>query len=227
MRKEIKFGIIGAIVIIVGVSAFYLASPLFISTEIDEPLPEGAEVPSSSSSSAPSNQFQEFVAMSEEERIEAGSQMSQQERNQIMLDFARINTSIDESMEQINQSPSADQQASQTGNETSDLLLTGSFVGVGDGIHDAQGIAKVIPIEDGGNVLRLEDLVVTNGPDLYVYLSTDKSASNFIDVGRLKANIGNQNYEVPEGTDFAKYDTVLIWCKAFSVLFGSADLRAR
>jgi hypothetical protein len=223
MRKEIKFGIIGAIVIIIGVSAFYLASPLFISTEIDEPLPEGAEVPSSP---PPSNQLQEFMAMSEEERIEAGSQMSQQERNQIMLDFARINTSIDESMEQINQSPSADQQASQTENETSDLLLTGSFVGVGDGMHDAQGIAKVIPVEGGGNVLRLEDLVVTNGPDLYVYLSTDTSASDFIDVGRLKANIGNQNYEVPEGTDFAKYDTVLIWCKAFSVLFGSADLRA-
>jgi hypothetical protein len=66
MRKGIKFGIIGAIVIIIGVSAFYLASPLFISTEIDEPLPEGAEVPAVS---LPLNQFQEFMAMSEEERI--------------------------------------------------------------------------------------------------------------------------------------------------------------
>ena len=226
MRKEIKFGIISAIVIIVGISAFYLASPLFISTEIDEPLPEGAEVPSAPSAAAPSNQFQEFVTMSKEERIEAGNQMNELEKNRIMLDFARINTSIDESMEQINKSLS-DQQASQTGNETSDLLLTDSFIGVGDGIHDAQGIAKVIPIEGGSNVLRLEDLVVTNGRDLYVYLSTDNSASDFIDVGRLKANIGNQNYEVPEGTDLTKYDTVLIWCKAFSVLFGSADLRAQ
>jgi hypothetical protein len=163
MRKGIKFGIIGAIVIIIGVSAFYLVSPLFISTEIDEPLPEGAEVPASPQ---PSNQFQEFMAMSEEERIEAGNQMDEQEKNRIMLEFARINTSIDESMAQINQSLT-DQQTSLTGNETSDLLLTGSFVGAGDGIHDAQGIAKVIPIEDGGNVLRLEDLEVTNGPDLY------------------------------------------------------------
>jgi hypothetical protein len=129
-------------------------------------------------------------------------------------------------MAQINQSL-LEQQNSQTGNETSDLLLTGSFVGVGDGIHDAQGIAKVIPIEGGSNVLRLEDLVVTNGPDLYVYLSTDKSASDFVDVGRLKANIGNQNYPIPAGTDMTKYDTVLIWCRAFSVLFGSADLKAQ
>jgi Electron transfer DM13 len=221
MLKGFKFGIIGAIVVIVGVSAFYLASPLFISTEIDEPLPEGANV----SAPLPSNQFQEFMAMSEEERIEAGSQMNEQEKNQIMLEFARMNTSINESMSQINQS-SPEQQTSQTGNETNTLLLTGSFVGVGDGIHDAQGIAKVIPIEGGGKVLRLEDLVVTNGPDLYVYLSTDKSASDFVNLGRLKANIGNQNYQIPEGTDLTKYDTVLIWCKAFSVLFGSAELRS-
>ena len=205
MRKGIKFGIIGAIAVIIGVTVFYLASPLFISTEIDEPLPEGAEIPPQSS-----NQFQEFMAMSEEERIEAGNQMNEQEKNQIMLEFAGMNTSIDESMSQ--------------GSETNDSLLTGSFIGVGDGIHDAQGIAKVIPVESGGNVLRLEDLVVTNGPDLYVYLSTDKSASDFVNLGRLKANIGSQNYPIPAGTDMTKYDTVLIWCKAFSVLFGSADL---
>jgi Electron transfer DM13 len=207
MRKEIKFGIIGAIVIIIGVSAFYLVSPLFISTEIDEPLPEGAELPAP----PPSDQFQEFMAMSEQQRIEAGNQMNEQEKNQIMLEFAGMNTSIDESISQ--------------GSETNDSLLTGSFVGVGDGIHDAQGVAKVIPVEGGGNVLRLEDLVVTNGPDLYVYLSTDKSASDFVNLGRLKANIGNQNYPIPDGTDLTKYDTVLIWCRAFSVLFGSAELK--
>lgn len=95
MHKRIKFGIIGIIVIIVGVSAFYLASPLFISTEIDEQLPEGVKIPPQSS-----NQFQEFLAMSEEERIEAGNQMNEQEKNQIMLEFAGMNTSIDESTSQ-------------------------------------------------------------------------------------------------------------------------------
>jgi hypothetical protein len=74
MHKRIRFGIIGAVCIIVGVSAFYLASPLFISTEIDEPLPERAELPAS----PPSDQFQEFMAMSEQQRIEAGNQMNEQ-----------------------------------------------------------------------------------------------------------------------------------------------------
>jgi hypothetical protein len=88
-------------------------------------------------------------------------------------------------------------------------------------------VLRVIPIRGEGDVLRLEDLVVTNGPDLYVYLSTDKSASDFMNLGRLKANIGNQNYLIPVGTDLSKYDTVLIWCRAFSVLFGSADLKSQ
>jgi hypothetical protein len=114
--------------------------------------------------------------LSEEERIEAGSKMDEQEKNKIMLEFARLNSSLDESMSKINQSLLGNQTLL-TGNGASNLILTGSFVGVGDGIHDAQDIAKFIPIESGGNVLRLKDLAVTNGPDLYVYLSADKSAS--------------------------------------------------
>ncbi|MEC4848793.1 MAG: DM13 domain-containing protein [Nitrosarchaeum sp.] len=100
----------------------------------------------------------------------------------------------------------------------------GTFVGVGDGIHDAQGIVRTIPLNDGNNVLRLENFKATNGPDLYVYLSTDNKASEFVSLGKLKANNGNQNYDIPENTDLEKYSKVLIWCKAFGVLFGNADL---
>ena len=100
----------------------------------------------------------------------------------------------------------------------------GVFVGVGDGIHDAQGDAYTIPLENGSNVLRLENFKSTNGPDLYVYLSTDKHASEFINLGELKANSGNQNYQIPDDVDLEKYNQVLIWCKAFGVLFGNAEL---
>ncbi|RPI80918.1 MAG: hypothetical protein EHM34_09370, partial [Nitrosopumilales archaeon] len=51
-----------------------------------------------------------------------------------------------------------------------------------------------------------------------------KDASDIVNLGRLKGNIGNQNYEIPIGTDLSKYNAVLIWCKAFSTLFGSAQL---
>jgi hypothetical protein len=88
----------------------------------------------------------------------------------------------------------------------------------------AEGVARVINLEDGRTFLRLESLKATNGPDLYVYLATGTDASDIVNLGRLKGNIGNQNYEIPTGTDLAKHNTVLIWCKAFSTLFGSAKL---
>lgn len=104
------------------------------------------------------------------------------------------------------------------------MELSGGFQGAGDGIHNASGKATVLYLEDGSSVLRLENFRVTNGPDLYVYLSTDKNASGYIDLGRLKASSGNQNYELPADVDLSKYDNVIIWCKSFSVYFGGAEL---
>lgn len=110
--------------------------------------------------------------------------------------------------------------------DTGDVLQTygGTFVGVNDGIHNAEGVARVLPQSDGSHVLRLEDFYSTNGPDLYVYLSVDKTATDIVSLGQLKANRGDQNYDIPHGTDFTKYDNVLVWCKPFGVLFGSAHI---
>jgi len=101
---------------------------------------------------------------------------------------------------------------------------SGSFVGVDDGIHDVKGESRILFLDNGRDVLRLENFRSTNGPDLYVYLSTDTEATDIVNLGALKANTGNQNYEIPDGTDLEKYNHVLIWCKSFSVLFGSAEL---
>ncbi|HEX2305039.1 MAG TPA: DM13 domain-containing protein [Nitrososphaeraceae archaeon] len=214
MRRSIKIGIISAIVIIVGTGAYYLVSPLFISTKVNESLPISA---------VQSESFQRFIAMNEEEKMQTAKQMSPQERDEIMSAAARVNNSIDESMDQTLLQPQS-QNVTSTTNARQDALRIGSFVGVGDGIHNAEGIAKLIPLQDGSDILRLENLQVTNGPDLYVYLATDKSASDFVSLGKLKANNGNQNYNIPSQTDLTKYDTVLIWCRPFSVLFGSAEL---
>ena len=216
VHRGIKIGIISAIVIIiVGAGAFYLVSPLFISTEVNEPLP---------TSSVQSESFQRFIAMNEGEKMQAAKQMSSHERDEIMSAAASINNSIVESMNQTLLQQQQPQNASTT-STMPNVLRTGSFVGVGDGIHNAEGIAKVIPLQDGSNILRLENLQVTNGPDLYVYLATDKSASEFVSLGKLKANNGNQNYNIPSETDLTKYNNALIWCRPFSVLFGSAELK--
>ena len=212
MRKRVKIGITTAIVIIIGVGTYYFASPLFISTEVNEPLPTSA---------VESEVYQKFITMSEEEKLDTAKQMSPEEREEIMTTASKINNSVNESMDQIPQQ----QQQTQNTITTASTLRTGSFVGVGDGIHNAEGEAKVIPFQnENSNILRLENLRVTNGPDLYVYLATNKTASDFVNVGKLKANNGNQNYDIPAGTDLTNYDTVLIWCRPFSVLFGSAEL---
>jgi hypothetical protein len=213
MRKRPKVAVIVTIVaIIVGAGSFYLVSPLFISTQVNDPLPTSA---------VQSELYRRFVSMNEDEKMQAAREMSTKERDEIMSSAAQTKTSINEPM---NRSAVQEGQQRTTNTTMPNGLRTGSFVGVGDRIHNAEGIAKSIPLQDGSSVLRLENLRVTNGPDLYVYLSPDKSASDFINIGKLKANNGNQNYEIPLGTDLSRYDTVLIWCRPFSVLFGSAEL---
>ena len=102
--------------------------------------------------------------------------------------------------------------------------FSGIFRGVGDGFHNAEGKVSIVSLTDGSKILSLENFKSTNGPNVHVYLSNDEHATNFIDLGKLKANNGNQNYNIPLGTDVTKHNIVLIWCKDFSVLFGSAIL---
>jgi hypothetical protein len=210
MTSSKKVIIIGIIIAAVAIPlGIYTVSPLFINTEINEPVPT---VSNGNNDAAAMQEFKDFMEMSEEERIEKGQQMSIEERDMIMKGAAQSNgTTVNEEMTTI-------------GEEETSTVYAGTFVGVNDGIHNAEGQAKVIKLsDDGSNFLRLEDFRSTNGPDLYVYLSMDKSNSDFVNLGRLKGNVGNQNYEIPEVTDLSKYDTVLIWCQAFSVLFGSAE----
>ena len=198
--------IVAAIAIPIGI---YTISPLFINTEINEPLP-----PLSSESALV---FEKFMAMTEDEKINAAKNMTVEEKHTIMKMAAKQNTTINENMTTI-------MDISQNTAEENKNLLVGDFMGVNDGIHNAEGYAKILTLSDGSQILRLEDFRSTNGPDVHLYLSTDKQASNFIDLGRLKANNGDQNYQIPIDTDFNKYKYVLIWCKPFSVLFGSAQL---
>ena len=109
--------------------------------------------------------------------------------------------------------------------EDSDLetKFQGSFVDA-DSFHKTSGVTRVIKI-DGKRYLSLENFKTTNGPDLYVYLATNKYSKKFVNLGRLKGNVGDQNYEIPDDVDINSHNNVLIWCKAFSVLFGSAELK--
>jgi hypothetical protein len=100
------------------------------------------------------------------------------------------------------------------------VIKSGDFQ---DGAHPTEGKALLIEM-DNELVLRLEDFKTDSGPGLYVYLSEDTGANDYISLGKLKATEGNMNYDVPPNTNTAKYNKVLIWCEPFSVLFGHAEL---
>ena len=109
------------------------------------------------------------------------------------------------------------------------LARAGAFHG-SDDFHFGRGTARLIETAPGTFVVRLEDFAVRNGPDLYVYLSpkADGYVDGAIELGRLKADTGNQNYAVPAGTLDVPGVTasVVIWCKQFSHLFATAPLAA-
>ncbi len=97
--------------------------------------------------------------------------------------------------------------------------------------HPTEGTATIYELEDGQLVLRLEDLATDNGPALFVYLSgiTPDGPANevedvYLDLGVLKGNIGDQNYDIPPGTDLTQFNSVVIWCERFAVVFGTAEI---
>ncbi|CAB4585980.1 MAG: hypothetical protein F2534_17580 [Actinobacteria bacterium] len=101
--------------------------------------------------------------------------------------------------------------------------FSGSFVGLD---HPTSGQAIVLGNGTGQRFLRLEAFETDNGPDLDVYLvnSAAGGVEDAIVLGDLKGNIGDQNYEIPEGVDLSVYDTVVVWCVRFSSPFGEATL---
>jgi Electron transfer DM13 len=106
------------------------------------------------------------------------------------------------------------------------LLGAGRFESIR---HEAEGRAQAIELAQGGRVLTLTNFEVDNGPDLRVYLvagpaTTEGEVDDFEDLGGLKGNVGNQQYEIRSEVNLDRYSTVVIWCRAFSVLFARAPL---
>jgi hypothetical protein len=107
-------------------------------------------------------------------------------------------------------------------------LAAGEFVSLD---HSTSGTARVLELTDGRRFVRLEGFETDNGPDLYVYLSTNPAGGpegafddRFADLGRLQGNIGDQNYEIPDDVEPATYSSVVVWCDRFDSAFGAADL---
>lgn len=114
-----------------------------------------------------------------------------------------------------------------------ELASTGQFRGA-DGAHPASGGVEIVKLQGGGLGVKLKgDFKVRGGPDLRVWLSdasNPRSASavrgkDYIDLGRLQSSSGEQIYRIPASASVADANSVVIWCRAFGVFFGSATLK--
>jgi len=111
------------------------------------------------------------------------------------------------------------------------IVESGQFHSVA---HQTKGAASVYSLPDGKKVLRLTNFETSNGPDVRVFLVAAPDASDnatvqsagYIELGKLKGNIGDQNYDIPADTDLTKYRAATIWCNRFKVNFATAPLTA-
>ena len=195
MRKR-NIIIIAAIVVLVPVAAFawWLLSPLFLSTTVDEEFP--------------------FAATAE-----IPAEMTMAEVEMVM-----------ETMAKMDQEPMVEPMPPQLAAQPV-ALASGSFRDA-DSFHRGSGTATIYQTPDGGHVLRFEDFMVTNGPDLRVLLAQsgdpmsrgELQSGGYTHLAKLKGNIGNQNYEIPADIDLSDQNSVIIYCMPFHVIFSVAPL---
>jgi hypothetical protein len=151
-----------------------------------------------------------------------------------------IDDEVDEALPGASSQASANQDREAAlrddGSAASKNVASAQFEVLGEGdfralAHPVSGQAKVLEVEGRDKYLRLEDFMVENGPDLRVYLSAAASdsesavlGSDFIDLGAIKGNVGDQNYRIPVGADLDRFKSAVIWCRRFSVGFAVAPI---
>jgi hypothetical protein len=102
-----------------------------------------------------------------------------------------------------------------------------------DAEHDTSGRVEILQLADGRRFVRFEDLASSDGPDLHVWMTDQKSGGDwgsyddgrYVKLGELKATHGNQNYEIPASAKLDGLRSVVIWCDRFNVAFGTAPVR--
>ncbi len=201
MRRE--WWIVAVLVVVGGPIAWYLGSPLFINKTVDEPFPSTTTT------------RREAFPMSKEAAVPEG--MTRQQVEDTMMKASKVNTSTADPM---------------PGGTTPAIVIIRGTLVAADSFHKGEGSAAIYRVGQE-LVLRLDQFKVTNGPDLYVILTKQPSPRTradiergYIEVAKLKGNLGGQNYVLPQGVHVDDYRAVVIYCKMFHVVFSTATLQA-
>ncbi len=220
MNRRTLLIIIVALVILIGAPvAWWLGSPLFINQTVDEAFP--FDIPSADAMADMTMDEKNAVveqvvdAMNDKEAMAALSEDEMETLEGQIMEMA--SEMPDKEMEEDMPEAAADEWV---------IAAQGEFMGA-DSFHQGSGTATIF--QQGENsVLRFENFESTNGPDLHVLLVENVSGTSsaelgdYVDLGSLKGNIGNQNYEIPGDVDVSNYSGVMIYCMPFHVVFSTA-----
>ena len=249
-RKSVQ---IGAVVVAIPILAlaWWLGSPLLIDQVVDEPFPRAAMAV------VPDDMTEEEVelAMIEAEATDAPAYENMPEPEHAVTTTMPAPATTTQTSEgttaasdptsgetdttpattaaPLEEEPAEEPEAQPVEPEPTGpvALVTGALTDA-DTFHKGSGQVTLYRLEDGSHVIRLEDIEVTNGPDLHVLLTpthgvTDRSdlqEAGYVDLGSLKGNIGSQNYDVPPDYEIPEELTVVIYCVPFHVIFTTAEL---
>ena len=193
-----------------------------------EPMPSSAESPVTTvTSTAPTT----TTPSSEEEGV---NETTEAEPTEVEEEAEPVSTA-DSSSDQPPAPPEPEETTTSTTvppQPTGPVALASGELVDGDSFHKGSGQVVLYALEDGSRLIRLEDIEVTNGPDLHVLLTpvhnlegrNHLNQAGYIDLGQLKGNIGSQNYEVPPDYVIPDQLTLVIYCVPFQVVFTTAEL---
>ncbi len=201
MNRRALLIAIGLIVVVVGgAGAWWLGSPLFLDQVVEEELP--FEIPTEEETEEMS---EEELAKVSAEVMDAAAKMPDKEMEEEMPEMADDAQPI--------------------------VVAQGQFQDA-DEFHKGAGTVTLYRLPDGTHLLRFEDFRVTNGPQLHVLLANhaqpvnraDLEETGYVDLGGLKGNVGNQNYEIGANIAIDDVKSIVIYCKPFHVVFSTATL---
>lgn len=208
-RTLIFAGII--IALLLAPLGWWLASPLWRTDAVDEAFP--FDLPTVAEAEAMPDDALEAAILDVMNRADEMTAEQQAMAEEKITELAEMMPD-EEMAEEMPEGGTADEWA---------VVASGTFVDA-DALHQGTGTATIFQ-QGEQRVLRFEDFEVTNGPDLHVLLVQNADGGDpgeYVDLGQLKGNVGNQNYEIPADIDLSQYDGIMIYCMPFHVNFSVA-----
>lgn len=220
LRHRVAFGIASVPILALTLwLGWSLGSPLFINVTVEEEFPFAVNAV-----------LPEGMELADVEGVMAGMAMVD---DQVMSEAMPEASAIDAGSMMAAGDAMAAMSAAAGSEGDAQRVKVGEFKDA-DSFHRGSGQAIIYTTPGGGHLLRLENLSVTNGPALHVILSShpdparpdEVKQGEYVDLGRLKGNRGNQNYAIPADVDVSVFNSVVIYCKPFSVVFSTAPLQS-